>query len=97
MITDDLKEIADYMAINTIYCTKAVLTATEAAAYMGVSLSCLYKWTMERVVPHYKPNGKMCYFNRLELEQWLQNNRVATAQELEQKAQTLASKKGGMK
>ena len=97
MITDDLKEVADYMATNTIYCTKAVLTATEAAAYMGVSLSCLYKWTMERVVPHYKPNGKMCYFNRLELEQWLQNNRVATAQELEQKAQTLASKKGGTK
>ena len=97
MSTNDLKEIADYMATNTIYCTKAVLTATEAAAYLGVSLSCLYKWTMNRTIPHFKPNGKLVYFEREELEKWMMSNRVATAQELEQKAQTLTSKKGGMK
>ncbi len=96
MTDQELKQIGEFVATQTIYCTKAVLTASEAAAYLGVSLSCLYKWTMSRVIPHYKPNGKMCYFDRTELENWLKSNRVATEQELEDKAQIMA-KKGGMK
>lgn len=71
---------------NTIFCTKEVLTSDEAARYMGVSKSYLYKLTMNQQIPHYKPMGKMCYFNRQELEQWLQNNRVATTNEIEQRA-----------
>jgi hypothetical protein len=38
----------------------------------------------------------MVYFNREELEKWLQSNRVATDEELEQKAKKLI-KKGGRK
>ena len=41
---------------------------------------------MNQQIPHYKPMGKMCYFNRQELEQWLQNNRVSTTNEIEQRA-----------
>ena len=48
--------------------TKKVLTFTEAANYMGISKSCLYKMTMNRTIPHYKPNGKMIYFEREEIE-----------------------------
>ena len=47
---------------------------------------------MNQQIPHYKPMGKMCYFNRLELEQWLQSNRIATATEIEQQAQTYCMK-----
>ena len=36
-----------------------------------------------------------CYFNRVELEQWLQRNRIATSEEIEQKAQNYCMKKGG--
>lgn len=97
MTAEELKQIGEFVSTNLVYCTKAVLTATEAAAYLGVSLSCLYKWTMNRTIPHFKPNGKLVYFEREELEKWMMSNRVATEQELEQKAQTLASKKGGKK
>ena len=76
MTRDELREMADFIAKEIVIVNKDVLTSREAAIYLGVSLSCLYKWTMERVVPHYKPNGKMCYFNRKELEQWMQNNKV---------------------
>ena len=65
---------------------KDVLTSDEAAAYMGVSKSYLYKLTMERKIPHYKPMGKMVYFSRQELEQWLLTNKVATDEELSQQA-----------
>lgn len=97
MTAEELKQIGEFVSTNLVYCTKAVLTATEAAAYLGVSLSCLYKWTMNRVIPHYKPNGKLCYFEREELEEWMLSNRVSTEQELETKAQMMASKKGGIK
>ena len=94
-MTESNKEIADIVTANTIFCTKEVLTSDEAAKYMGVSKSYLYKLTMRQQIPHYKPRGKMVYFNRLELEQWLQNNRVSTATEISQQAAAYCMKKGG--
>lgn len=94
-MAEELKQVADIVTANTIFCTKEVLTSDEAAKYMGVSKSYLYKLTMRQQIPHFKPMGKMCYFNRLELEQWLQSNRVATTTEIKQQAQTFCMKKGG--
>lgn len=94
-MTEELKQIADLVTANTIFCTKEALTSDEAAKYMGVSKSYLYKLTMRQQIPHFKPMGKMCYFNRQELEQWLQSNRVATNTEIEQQAQAFCMKKGG--
>jgi len=68
-MTEDLKQVADEVTANTIFCTKEVLTSDEAARYMGISKSYLYKLTMRGEIPHFKPMGKMCYFNRVELEQ----------------------------
>lgn len=92
-MSEELKQVADIVTANTIFCTKEVLTSDEAAKYMGVSKSYLYKLTMKQRIPHFKPMGKMCYFNRLELEQWLQSNRVSTASEIKQQAQSFCMKK----
>lgn len=95
---EELKKVADLVTAQTIYCQKEVLTSDEAAKYLGVTKSCLYKWTMARAVPHYKsPTGKLCFFNRAELEGWMQSNKVLTNDELEQRAQTHCMKKGGKK
>jgi excisionase family DNA binding protein len=88
-MSDELKQVADMVTANIIHCTKEVLTSDEAARYLGISKSYLYKMTMQQKIPHYKPMGKMCYFNRVELEQWLQSNRVATDEEISQKAQQI--------
>ncbi len=95
-MAEELKQVADLIAANTIFCTKEVLTSDEAAKYMGVSKSYLYKLTMKQQIPHYKPMGKMCYFNRTELEKWLQSNRVSTSTEISQQAQVYCMKKGGL-
>lgn len=96
-MTEELREVADLITANTIFCTKEVLTSEECARYLGVSKSALYKWTMSRQIPHYKsPTGKLCFFNRAEVEAWMQTNRVATDEELEQQAQKL-NKEGGKK
>lgn len=87
-MAENLKELADMVTANIIGCTKEVLTSGEAARYMGVSKSYLYKLTMKQEIPHYKPLGKMVYFNRRELEDWLQQNRCATGSEISQKAKS---------
>lgn len=89
-----LQELSDLVADKTIFCTKEVLTSEEVARYMGVSRSYLYKLTMRREIPHYKPRGKICYFNRQEVEQWLQSNRVATDTELNNQANNYGMKGG---
>ncbi len=96
MTDKDLKMIADKVIDNTLFCTKEVITSEEAAKYLGIKKSYLYKLTMRRQIPHYKPMGKMCYFNRVELEQWLQSNRVSTSTEIAQQAQAYCMKKGGV-
>jgi excisionase family DNA binding protein len=78
---------------------KDVLTFNEASEFTGLSKSYLYKLTSGQKVPHYKPFGKMVYFNRLELESWLQQNKVLTTDEINSKAQSycMSNKKGGQK
>ena len=91
--------MAEAIADRISFTQKTVLTTAEAAAYLGVSLSYLYKLTMRQQIPHSKPLGKMCYFSRLELEAWLMRNRVATSTELHDRAldycRTRIKKKGG--
>lgn len=37
-------------------------------------------------IPHFKPHGKHIYFNREELERWLLQNPVKTAEQKEREA-----------
>ena len=43
------------------------MTTTEAAKYLGLRPSYLYKLMMRRAIPYYKPNGKLCFFAREDL------------------------------
>ena len=92
-----MQRLSDLISEKTIICSKSVLTLDEACRFMGVSRSYLYKLTMQQKIPYSKPLGKMCYFNRVELEQWLLRNRVATADEISDRAQAYCGKKGGGK
>lgn len=95
MNQETIQEITDLVTARTLFATKEVLTSEETARYLGISKSYLYKLTMRREIPHYKPMGKMCYFNRRELEAWLQSNRVASDAELTAKAAAYCGEKGG--
>jgi excisionase family DNA binding protein len=73
---------------------KEVLTFNEAAIYLEVSHSHLYKLTSSGAVPFYKPNGKKLYFKREELDAWLLSNRSSSKDEIEQQAADYLIKKG---
>lgn len=64
-----------------------MLTPTEAAEYLGIKVSYLYKLMMRRVIPYYKPGGKLCYFDREDLDKWLRSVRVASDEEIESQVQ----------
>ncbi|HOY32617.1 MAG TPA: helix-turn-helix domain-containing protein [Bacteroidales bacterium] len=68
--------------------TKTVLTFDEACDYSGKKKSFMYKLTASGKVPHYKPDGKMIYFDRAELEKWLLRNRITPASEIDEQAST---------
>jgi len=90
-------QVADLIAEKLSCCHKQVLTSDEAAKYLGVSKSALYKWCMLRQIPHFKsPTGKLIYFNRCEIEAWMQSQKVATDEELSGQAASYSlNKKGG--
>lgn len=86
MTYDDLLSLSEIVSTSTMLLQKDVLTSEEAAIYMGLSKSYLYKLTMNRAIPHYKPTGKMCYFKRTELDEWLTSNPVPTKERLDAQA-----------
>jgi len=73
---------------------KDILTTKEVALYTGLSLSHIYKLTAQHAIPHFKPTGKVVYFEREELIRWMKQNRVASSEELEQRALNYCMKGG---
>lgn len=73
---------------------KEVLNFNEAAVYLEVSHSHLYKLTSTGTIPAYKPNGKKLYFNRQELNTWLLSNRQASVSDIEEEVSQFKLKTG---
>ncbi len=90
MTDKEKQEIVQAISDEVVLTQKTVLTSTEAAKYLGLSLSKLYKLTCAKEIPHYKPNGKFNYFERAEIEAWALRNRIATNDEINDKARVLA-------
>ncbi len=83
-----LQSVIDRIEILThaVLSNKQTLNIDEAAAFTGLAVSYLYKLTSTQEIPHYKPRGKMLYFDRSELENWLRQGKVNSHAEIERKA-----------
>lgn len=68
-----------------------ILSITQAAEYLCLSKSSLYKMTSQRLIPFYKVSKKV-YFNRVELAEWIDRHKVKTQEEIEQEAILYLSK-----
>ncbi len=74
---------------------KKTLTFEEVVVYTGMSRSWLYKMTSTKQIPHYKAGGRLNFFDKSELDQWLKQTRVTPIEEIEAQAQAFCMKKGG--
>lgn len=70
-----------------LFLTKNVLSFDEASKFLNLSKSYLYKLTSGNLIPHYKPQGKMLYFEKADLEAWLRQNPIKTQMQIEQETQ----------
>ena len=53
-----------------------ILTFADACKYLCVSRSTLYKLTSNKEIDHFKPNGKMIYFSKAQLNSYIKSRRV---------------------
>lgn len=71
----ELNKLYEKLTLLTIG-TKEILTLEEAAQYLGVSKSHIYKLTSAKKIPHYSPGNKLIFFHRKELENWVTKNPI---------------------
>lgn len=72
---------------------KKVLTFEEACEYTGIKASYMYKLTSSQSIPHSKPNGKVIFFDKEKLDDWLLRNESKSKQEIKQEALSYTLKK----
>lgn len=82
-VLEQLQELKQLAVLGA----KNALTMNDVCLLTGLSKSHLYKLVWSKKIPYYKSEGgKMTYFNKQEIENWLLAYRVPTEAELEQKA-----------
>lgn len=77
--------------------TNQLISTAEAAKFLGIKVSYLHKLMMRRVIPYYKPNGKLCFFDKDELDQWLRRIRIAPQEEVDRQAIAYVTQKDLLK
>ena len=63
---------------------KPILNFEEAVAYTGYSKSYFYR--ICNLIPHSKPGGKMIFFEKVKLDEFLLSNKVKSQKELDEQA-----------
>ena len=74
---------------NIVYASKEILNLEEAAMFLGISKSSIYKLTHNQTIPYFKPNNKMVYFEKTELLKWLRQNPVASQAQISEEARAI--------
>lgn len=87
-VVDGLKQELEKVK-NVVYASKEVLNLEEAALFLGISKSSLYKMTHNQVIPYFKPNNKMVYFEKSELLKWLRQNPIASQGQISEEANAI--------
>lgn len=93
-LTNQLQEIKQLALLGA----KNVLSVADLSLLCGLSKSHIYKLICSKKIPHYKSEGgKLVFFKKDEIENWLCFLKVPTATETEQAAisHCVTNKKGG--
>lgn len=71
---------------NLCYATKEVLNLEEASAFLGIAKSTLYKMTHLNQLPYFKPAGKLIFFEKKALLDWVRGVRAMSQEEIRSEA-----------
>ncbi len=90
-ILDKLLELESLLKMQGS-CQKEYLTMKEAAEYLQLSESFLYKLKGEEGLTYYKPGGKKIYFKKSDLDSWVEKGKVDCDFEIEQSIEDYISR-----
>ena len=65
---------------------RKLLSTKEAAEYCGFKPYYFRKLMMRRVIPMYKPCGKLCFFKKEDLDAFLTGVRISSQEEIAEEA-----------
>ncbi len=74
--------IIEHPTQNLRWLAKEVLNFKEALAMLGISPSTLYKMTHQREINFYKPGGKLIFFLKEDLLNWMLQNKQPSNEEI---------------
>ena len=74
--------------------SKQILSFREATIYMDISSSYLYKLTSSNEISFSKPKGKLIYFEKTDLDNWMTSNKLHSINNLEVLSHHKANKNG---
>jgi DNA binding domain, excisionase family len=69
-----------------IFGLKAILNVEELSDYTGFKKSYIYKLVHTNAIPFSKPSGKILFFERKKIDEWLLKNSHKSNDEIQQKA-----------
>ena len=71
---------------NLCYAAKEVLNLEEAANFLGIAKSTLYKMTHLNQLPYFKPSGKLIFFEKKKLIEWVRGAKSMSVEEIKEEA-----------
>lgn len=86
VINERLKSIEE-----TLYTTKYILNMKEVCQYLDISQSLLYKLTCSGEIPHFKPRGKMIFFEKKELIEWIKKSNLLSSEITKGSSKTISN------
>ena len=86
VINERLKSIEE-----TLYTTKDILNIKEVCQYLDISQSLLYKLTCSGEIPHFKPRGKMIFFEKKELIEWIKKSNLLSSEIIKGSSKTISN------
>ena len=86
VINERLKSIEE-----TLYTTKDILNMNEVCQYLDISQSLLYKLTCSGEIPHFKPRGKMIFFEKKELIEWIKKSNFLSSEITKGSSKTISN------
>ena len=86
VINERLKSIEE-----TLYTTKDILNMKEVCQYLDISQSLLYKLTCSGEIPHFKPRGKMIFFEKKELIEWIKKGNLLSSEMTKGSSKTISN------
>lgn len=87
-LLEEVNSLKENLAFN-----KSTFNVKDFSAYSGIKESYIYKIVGQELIKYSKPNGKMLFFNKSDIDRFLLQNPIKPKSEIEQEAIEFSLKK----